>query len=228
MMTSWDRFSSPPPSRTDNAILPQGSAESYKKGGSLSGARGPSWGLPQTLHSGIFEGLGLASLEQCPFYTPTRAWRPYTIRAGLTNRPWPPSIHPAAEKGSSRKPIYRILEAYPIGPGQSAFSRSIPVLLTRHLVARLDSYSPWRGSDHTPPRPTIRPSARPRSPPTLNANPSSGDGNAEPGQTGNRARTLAEANHEDFGHAQADQGQSKDDPCDDKASSGPPKAFNPK
>ena len=34
----------PPPSRTDNAILPQGSAESYKKGGSLS--QGFSLALP--------------------------------------------------------------------------------------------------------------------------------------------------------------------------------------
>ena len=41
---SWDRLSSPPPSRTDNAILPQVSAESYKKGGSLS--QGFSLALP--------------------------------------------------------------------------------------------------------------------------------------------------------------------------------------
>ena len=41
---SWDSLSSPPPSRTDNAILPQGSAESYKKGGSLS--QGFSLALP--------------------------------------------------------------------------------------------------------------------------------------------------------------------------------------
>jgi hypothetical protein len=43
-MTKWTRFSSPPPSRTDNAILPQGSAESYKKGASLS--QGFSLALP--------------------------------------------------------------------------------------------------------------------------------------------------------------------------------------
>src|SRR5829696_2899128 len=43
-MTKWTRFSSPPPSRTDNAILPQGSAESYKKGGSLG--QGFSLSLP--------------------------------------------------------------------------------------------------------------------------------------------------------------------------------------
>src|SRR5918995_4049283 len=41
---TWDRLSSPPPSRTDNAILPQGSAESYKKGASLS--QGFSLALP--------------------------------------------------------------------------------------------------------------------------------------------------------------------------------------
>jgi hypothetical protein len=37
-------FPAPPPSRTDNAILPQVSAESYKKGGSLS--QGFSLALP--------------------------------------------------------------------------------------------------------------------------------------------------------------------------------------
>jgi|SRR5215217_5100182 len=65
---------------------------------------------------------------------------------------------------------------------------------------------------------------------TLNANPSSGSGNAEPGQTGDRARTRAEAVHEKFGHEQANAGQEKDSPCDAGSSEsfGPPKAFNPK
>ena len=46
-----------------------------------------------------------------------------------------------SQKEDSRKPIYRMLDAYPIGPAGSPFPRTSPVLWVMHLATRLDGYS---------------------------------------------------------------------------------------
>jgi hypothetical protein len=60
---------------------------------------------------------------------------------------------------------------------------------------------------------------------TATANPSGG-GNAEPGQTGDRARTYAEENHELFGQGTADIAQEEEE-CTSGGAPGPPGAFDP-
>src|SRR5215207_11157709 len=51
------------------------------------------------------------------------------------------SIHQTAEKGNSRKPTYRMLKPYALGPKRSPFLRSGPVLWSMHLATHLDRYS---------------------------------------------------------------------------------------
>src|ERR671910_73078 len=134
---SWDRLSSPPPSRMDNAILPQGSAECYKKGGSLS--QGFSLALPPA--------AWLASNGRgAPARLGKKLCR-YPWRAGRASPAYPSgdslpcigpatsAIHRAAEKGCSRelKGIETYLEApplwYPVSPAPGkALGRS-----RRHL-----------------------------------------------------------------------------------------------
>ena len=60
---------------------------------------------------------------------------------------------------------------------------------------------------------------------TANANPEGG-GNAEPGQTGDRARSAAERNHERLGQGTAFAAQ-LDIECSPISESGPPGAFDP-
>ena len=50
-------------------------------------------------------------------------------------------IHRESEKAYSRKPIFRIMNPYPIGPTGSSFPRCAPVLWAMHLATRLDGYS---------------------------------------------------------------------------------------
>jgi hypothetical protein len=60
---------------------------------------------------------------------------------------------------------------------------------------------------------------------TSTANPSGG-GNAEPGQTGDRARTYAEEYHERFGQGTASITQVEES-CISGGAPGPPGAFDP-
>ena len=51
------------------------------------------------------------------------------------------SIHRAAEKVNSRKPVYRTLNTYALGPGQSPLLRSAPVLWSMQLDTRMYGYT---------------------------------------------------------------------------------------
>jgi hypothetical protein len=74
-------YPAPPPSRTDNAILPQVSAESYKKGGSLS--QGFSLALPS----------GRARLPSNKRETPARLGR-FASTQGVTRNERPSESGP--------------------------------------------------------------------------------------------------------------------------------------
>jgi hypothetical protein len=61
----------------------------------------------------------------------------------------------------------------------------------------------------------------------VNANPAGG-GEASPGETGDRARRSAEANHEQFGQGTAESAQLHGFECEGLGSPGPPGPFDPK
>ncbi len=62
--------------------------------------------------------------------------------SGGTNSPGGvASIHRESENCNSRKPTYRILQPYALGPGQGLFLRSPPVLWSMHFATRMYGYS---------------------------------------------------------------------------------------